>query len=142
MVQEPTDLLRVVETHHNHQMVWVEELGHCSQKGVEEYHSNQQVEEELHHLVVMVMVMVIVMVVEEVIDHLPQGVMVVMVVMMMEMVVEMIHHCHLIMDSHDTIEVEEIDGFTLFKDHLDPQVNLDKMVEMVGMDKHHSCPEE
>ena len=36
MVQEPTNLLRVVEAHHNHQMVWVEELGHCSQKEVEE----------------------------------------------------------------------------------------------------------
>ena len=56
--------------------------------------------------------------------------------------VEMIHHCHLIMDSHDTIDIEEIDGCKLFKDHLDPQVNLDKMVEMVRMDKHHSCPEE
>ena len=33
-------------------MVWVEELGHCSQKGIEEYHSNQQVEEELCHVVV------------------------------------------------------------------------------------------
>ena len=61
-VQEPTDLLRVVEAHHNHQMVGVEELGHCSQKGVEECLRNQQVEEELHHL--MLMVMVIVMVVE------------------------------------------------------------------------------
>ena len=139
---QPTNLLRVVEAHHNHQMVWVEELGHCSQKGVEDYHSNQWVEEELHHLVVMVMVMVIVMVVEEVVDHLPQGEMVVMVVMMMGMVVEMIHHCCLIMDSHDTIKVKEIDGYTLFKDHLDPQVNLDKMVEMVRMDMHHSCPEE
>ena len=57
----------------------------------------------------------------------PQGEMVVMV-MMMEMVVEMIHHCRLIMDSQDTIEVKGIDGCTLFKDHLDPQVNLDKMV--------------
>ena len=60
--------------HHNHQMVvGLEELGHYSQKGIEEYHNNWQVEEELHHLMVMVMVMVIVMVVEEVIDHLPQG---------------------------------------------------------------------
>ena len=76
---------------------------------------------------VMVMEMVIVMVVEEVIDHLPQGEM----VMMMEMVVEMVHcHC-LIMDSQDTIEVKEIHGCTLFKDHLDPQANWDKMVEMV-----------
>ena len=88
------------------------------------------------------MVMVIVMVVEEVIDHLPQGEMLVMMVMMMEMVVEMIHHHHLIMNSQDTIEVKEIDGCMLFKDHPDPQVNLDKMVEMVRMDKHHSCPEE
>ena len=72
----------------------------------------------------------------------PQGEMVVMMVMMMEMVVEMIHHCHLITDSQDAIEVKEIDGCMLFKDHPDPQVNLDKMVEMVVMDKHHSCPEE
>ena len=45
--------------------------------------SNQQVEEELHHLVVMVMVM------EEVVGHLPQGEMEEMAVMMvmMEMVV-------------------------------------------------------
>ena len=71
----------------------------------------------------------------------PQGEMAVMA-MMMEMVVEMIHHHRLVMDSHDTIEVKEIDGCMLFKDHLDPQVNLDKMVEMVRMDKHHSCPEE
>ena len=28
----------------------------------------------------------------------------------------------------------------LFKDHPDLQVNLDKMVEMVMMDMHHSCP--
>ena len=82
-----------------------------------------------------------VMVMEKVIDHFPQGEMV-MMVMMMEMVVEMIHHHCLIMDSQDTVEVEEIDGCMLFKDHLDPQVNLDKMVEMVRMDKHHSCPEE
>ena len=54
MVQESTNLLRVVEAHHNHQMVWVEELGHYSQKGIEEYHNNWQVEEELHHLMVMV----------------------------------------------------------------------------------------
>ena len=50
---------------------WVEDLDHCSQKGVEEYHNNWQVEEQLHHLVVMVMV--IVMVLEEVVDHLPKG---------------------------------------------------------------------
>ena len=60
----------------------------------------------------------------------------------MEMVVEMIHHCLLIMDSQDTVEVKEIDGCMLFKDHPDLQVNLDKMVEMVMMDMHHSCPEE
>ena len=36
----------------------------------------------------------------------------------------------------------QIDGCTLVKDHPDVQVNLDKMVEMVRMDKHHSCPEE
>ena len=71
----------------------------------------------------------------------PQGEMVI-VVMVMEMVVEMIHHHHLIMDSQDTIKVKEVDGCMLFEDHLDPQVNLDKMVEMVTMDKHHSCPEE
>ena len=86
----------------------------------------------------MVMVMVIVMVVEEVIDHLPQGEM----VMIMEMVVEMIHHCLLIMDSQDTVKFKEINGYMLFKDHPDLQVNLDKMVEMVMMDMHHSCPEE
>ena len=71
MVQESTNLLRVVEACHNHQMVWVEELDHYSQKEIEEYHNNQWVEEELHHLMAMVMVMVIVMVIEEVIDHLP-----------------------------------------------------------------------
>ena len=55
MVQGTTNLLRVVEAHHNHQMVGVaEELVHCFQKGVEEYLSNWQVEEELLHLVVMV----------------------------------------------------------------------------------------
>ena len=82
--------------------------------------------------------MVIVMVVEGVIDHLPQEKM----VMMMEMVAEMIHRRPLIMVSQDTIEVEEIDGCMLFKDHPDLQVNLDKMVEMVVMDMHHSCLEE
>ena len=68
----------------------------------------------------------------------PQGEM----AMIMEMVVEMIHHCLLIMDSQDTIKVKEINGCMLFKDHLDLQVNLDKMVEMVMMDMHHSCSEE
>ena len=78
-------------------------LGHYSQKEIEDYHNNRQVEEELHHLMVMVMVMVmvIVMVVEGVIDHLPQEEM----AMMMEMVVEMIHRHLLIMDSQDTVEV-------------------------------------
>ena len=85
--------------------------------------------------------MVIVMVVEEVVDYLPQGEMAVMV-MMMEMVVEMIHCHHLITDSQGTTEVKGIDGCMLFKDHPDLQVNLDKMVEMVTMDKHQSCPEE
>ena len=33
MVQESTNLLRVVGACHNHQMVWVEELDHYSQKG-------------------------------------------------------------------------------------------------------------
>ena len=90
--------------------------------------------------------MVMVMMIEEVVGHLPQGEMeemAVMMVMMMEMVVEeMIHYCRLIMDSHDTIKVKEIDGCMLYKDIPDPQVNLDKMVEMVRMDKHHNCPEE
>ena len=87
----------------------VEELGHCSQKGVEDCLSDQQVEEELHHMVAMVMVMGVVMVMEEVVDHLPQGEMEEMAVMMvmMEMVVEeTIHHHRLITDSHDTIKVE------------------------------------
>ena len=82
---------------------------------------------------------------EEVVGHLPQGEMEEMAVMvvMMEMVVEeMIHYHCLIMDSHDTIKVKEIDGCMLYKDHPDPQVNLDKMEEMVRMDKHHRCPEE
>ena len=68
----------------------------------------------------------------------PQGEM----VMIMEMVMEMIHHHLLIMDSQDAIKVKEIDGCMLFKDHPDLQDNLDKMVEMVTMDMHHSCPEE
>ena len=46
---------------------------HCSQKGVEDCLSNWQVEEELHHLVVMEVVMGMVMIMEEVVDHLPQG---------------------------------------------------------------------
>ena len=140
-----TNLLRVVEAHHNHQMVGVEELVHCSQKGVEECLSNWQVEEELHHLVVMEVVMEMVMIMEEVVGHLPQGEMEEMAVMvvMMEMVVEeMIHHHHLIKDSHDTIKVKEIDGCMWYKDCPDPQVNWDKMEGMVRMDKCHRCPEE
>ena len=112
MVQEPTNLLRVVEAHHNHQMVWVEELGHCSQKGVEECLSDWKVEEELHHLVVMEVIMVMVMILEEVVGHLLQGEMeemVVMVVMTKMVVEEMICHHHLIMDSHNTIKVKGID---------------------------------
>ena len=66
MVQGITNLLRVVEAHHNHQMVGVEELVHCSQKGVEGHLSSWWVEEELLHLVVMEMVMTM----EGVIDHL------------------------------------------------------------------------
>ena len=114
MVQDLTNLLRDVEAHHNHQMVGVEELVHCSQKGVEEHLSNWQVEEELHHLVVMEVVMGMVMIMEEVVDHLSQGEMeeMVVIVVMMEMVVEeMIHHCHLTKDSHNTVEFEEIDGY-------------------------------
>ena len=73
MVQGLTNLLRVVEAHHNHQMVGVEELGQCSQKGVEECLSNWQVEEELHHLVVMEVVMGMVMIMEGVVGHPPRG---------------------------------------------------------------------
>ena len=53
MVEGPTSLLRVVEVYHNHQMVGVEELAHHSWEKVEECLSNQQVGEELLHLVVM-----------------------------------------------------------------------------------------
>ena len=42
MPQDITNLLRVVEAHHNHQMVGVEELVHHSQKGVEGHLSNWQ----------------------------------------------------------------------------------------------------
>ena len=72
MVQDLTKLLRVVEAHHNHQMVGVEELVHHSQKGVEGHLSDWQVEEELHHLVVMEVVMGMVMIMEGVMDHLPK----------------------------------------------------------------------
>ena len=68
--------------------------------------------------------------------------MAVMVVMMEMVVEEMIpHHC-LTKDSHDTVKVKEIDGYMLYKDCPDLQVNWDKMVGMVRMDKHHKCPEE
>ena len=65
--------MRVVGVHHNHQMVGVGELAHHSWKGVEECLSDQWVEEELLHLVVMEVVMRMVMTMEGVIDHLPQG---------------------------------------------------------------------
>ena len=110
MVQGLTKLLREVEAHHNHQMVGVEELAHYSQKGVEDYLSDWQVEEELHHLVVMEVVMEMVMIMEEVVGHLPLGEMEEMVVMMEMVVEEMIHHHCLIKDNHNTIEVKEIDG--------------------------------
>ena len=65
MVQGITNLLRVVEAHHNHQMVGVEELTHCSQKGVEGHLSDQWVEEELLHLVVTEVLMGMVMVMDD-----------------------------------------------------------------------------
>ena len=95
--------------------------------------------------VVMEVVMEMVMIMEKVVSHLPLGEMEEMAVMvvMMEMVVEeMTHHHHLIKDNHNIIEVKEIDGCMWYKDCLDPQINWDKMVGMVGMDKYHSCPEE
>ena len=143
MVQGLTNLLRVVEAHHNHQMVGVEELVHHSQKGVEHL-SDQQVEEELHHLVVMEVVIRMVMIMEEVVGHLPQGEMkemAVMVVMMEMAVEEMIHHYCQIKGSHDAIKVKEIDGYMWYKDCPDPQVNWDKMEGMVRMGKCHRCPE-
>ena len=145
MVQGLINLLREVEAHHNHQMVGMEELVHRSQKRVEEHLSNQQVEEDLHHLVLMEVVMGMVMIMEEVVGHLPQGEMeeMAVVVVMMEMMVEEIIHCHcLIKDSHDAVEIEEIGGCMWYKDCLDPQVNWDKMEGMVSMDKCHRCLEE
>ena len=68
-------------------MVGVEEMVHYSQKGVEECLSDWQVEEELHHLVVMEVVMGMVMIMEGVVGHLPQGKMEEMVVMMVMMVI-------------------------------------------------------
>ena len=140
-----TNLLRVVEAHHNHQMVGVEELAHHSQKGVEGHLSDWQVEEELLCLVVTEVVMGMVMVMEGVIDHLPQGEMEEIVVMevMMEMAVEemIYHHCQ-IKGNHDSIEIIETDGYMWYKDHPSPQVNWDKMEGMVRMDKCHNCPGE
>ena len=54
-------------------MVWVEELVHCSQKGVEGHLSDWWVKEELLHLVVMEVVIEMVMTMEGMEDHLPQG---------------------------------------------------------------------
>ena len=71
VIDSPTNLLRVVGAHHNHQMVVVGELAHHSWKGVKEYLSDQWVGEELLHLVVMEVVMGMVMTMEGVIDHLP-----------------------------------------------------------------------
>ena len=73
IVEGLANLSRVVVAHHNHQMVGVEELAHHSWKGVEECLSDQQVEEELLHLVVMELAMGMVMRMEGVIDHLLQG---------------------------------------------------------------------
>ena len=54
-------------------MVGVGELAHHSWKGLEGHLSDQQVEEELLHLVVMEVVMGMMMIMEGVIDHLPEG---------------------------------------------------------------------
>ena len=86
-----------------------------------------------------------VMIMEEVVGHLPQEEieeMAVMVVIMEMVVEEMIHHHHQTKDSHNTVEVKEIDGCMLYKDCSDPQANWDKMVGMVRMDKCHKCPDE
>ena len=106
--------------------------------GVEEHLSNQWVEEELLHLVVMEVVMGMVMTMEGVVGHLPQGEMEEMVVMVliMEMAVgEMIHHHCQIKGSCDTVKVREIDGYMWYKDHPDPQANWGKMEGMVRMGK-------
>ena len=79
------------------------------------------------------------------IDHLPQGEMeemVVMVVMMEMAVEEMIHHHCQIKENHDAAKIGETDGYMWYKDHLDPQVDWDKMEGMVGVDKYHNCPGE
>ena len=120
----------------------VGELVHHSQKGVEGHLSDQQVEEELLCLVVMEVVMGMVMTMEGVIGHLPQGEMEEMVVMMEMAVEETIRHHHQIKGSHNTVEVEEIDGYMWYRDHLDPQANWDKMEGMVRMGRYHRCPEE
>ena len=142
MAQITTKLLRVVGAHHNHQMVAVEELAHCPQKGGEGHLSGQWVEEELLCLVVMEVVMGM-MTMEGVIDHLPQGEMeemAVMVVVMEMAVVKMICHHHQIKGSHDAVKIEGTDGYMWYKDHPDPQVNQDKMEGMVRMGKCHRCP--
>ena len=85
------------------------------------------------------------MIMEQVIDHLPQGEMEEMAVMevMMEMAVEeMIHNHHQIKGNHDTVKILETDGYMWYKNHPDPQINLDKMEGMVEMDKCHNCPGE
>ena len=113
----------MVETHHNHQMMGGEELIHHSQKGVEEHLSNRWVEEELHCLVIMEVVIGMVMIMEEVVGHLPQGEieeMAVMVVMMEMVVEEMIHHHCQIKGNHDAAEIGETDGYMWYKDHPDP----------------------
>ena len=97
----------------------VGELAHCSWKGVEGHLSDQWVEEELLHLVVMKVVMGMMMIMEGVIDHLPQGEMeemAVMVVMMEMAVEEMIHHHHQIKGNHNTAEIRETDGYMWYRE--------------------------
>ena len=110
MIDGPTNLLRVVGVHHNHQMVGVGELAHHSWKEVKEYLSNWQVGEELLHLVVMEVVMGMMMTMEGVIDHLSQEEME-MVVMMEMTVEEMIHHHCQIKGNDNTAETGETDGY-------------------------------
>ena len=113
MVQGIANLLRVVEAHHNHLVVGVEELVHHSQKGLGHL-SDWWVEGELLCLVVTEVVMGMVMIMEGVVDHLPQGEIKEMAVMevMMEMVVgEMIHHHHQIKGNHNAAEIGETDGY-------------------------------
>ena len=105
-------------------MMGVGELAHHSWKGVEEYLSDQQVEEELPHLVVMEVVIRMVMRMEGAIDHLPQGEMeekmVVMMMTMEVMVEEMIYHHHQIKGNHNAAKIREIDGYMWYKDHQTP----------------------